>query len=1344
MTTSTLFSQPASPTVDGSGTGNNGTTGLHFTVSAAGTLAGIWHFSPATSTQLPVTIGLYTTQASPATGTLVTSQAATWSGAPGSGWVFAAFTTPPSLVSGTQYMAVQFRNDTTNEWFVFDSTFTWPASGGVITAPKDTGTGQGWFNTGTTLTFPSSQLAGTNWWMDVSVVSGGGPVTVALPVAQATTTAHPPGTSAGPVALPAAQVTEAAFPPVPVSGTTVVLPAAQVTAAGQRLSPVFSGAAALLPAQVAAAAQPVIGSTSVVIPLLPAQAGAAAGTVTPSAAVPLHVAQVTPAGHLLAPPVSMVTVAGTWTGSHSVAAGFFFPFPTARPLQIAVTNTAGDWLFAVIAWRPGATGADVSVCVADDAHNWWEPVGAPSTDSGAAGAVRTAVWAAPAARVANTVTGVTNVQVAPTGPVLSLACTIADMNGLLPWYQVAAIDTSFANAVTSLSVSAPAPADRALLFAGFATDDNSKTITGPAGWTALPVASATNGTDHTTDVKITPAFQVATTSASASVTSSGALDLAGVIAGVLVSAPQPVQPNPNWPVMVTEAAIGSGVQTPPSEMTWTPLSGRSLSLTVTQGKQYSLSQLQAGQGTLLLDDPDGAFIPPGTGAFAGIDSGTPLRRRVTWPGPSLTGQPILDTAGSQVLDTTGRPVLDTTRSPNPTPHYVAFSGYVRRWPWNMDTDLYRGQVQAELTDIWGYGNGVLNAMAIQESLLDSPNSLWALTDPPGSTGSGNLVPNGPPLNLTVSKYGTGDAVATFGANSGALLGMSSSQVTTSGKEGGASGMFQQTLSQNSLSTAGFGFALVASSTSFPAVSSGVTVEAFAQLQLGAGFISFTAPVGTAIAVSSSLAPGQAVIPTVASGFTFPTGLTAGNVYFVVGQGGTSVQLATTPGGTPVSITVAGFGFLMPTVPWNPVILATRALGVPVAGLEVDHLTGALTLRYRPANATTDTTVVVDSSRDYRNSALLTHFSLSFNQTTWRVLTDGGQFVTASGTFSSPLPATFTGADFGGVMDRGSQGLVWTGFLGGPVGIYPGISAQVRVINRFEAAFFGLTNEAACDRVERLLEYAGLTGRRWIGQQQVAFEGDLVVSGQDIGGQAAVSSINNITASTAPALAYIAPTGDTVYRSKLYVWNEPVRWTLGDDTAAGEIPFQVGIATDYDPSRVTAQVQLTQLDTQAVTAPAGIMAATTMAAVAATAAGQYGGTPYQNTGYLELDWSAADNAGGSLVDLANWVQAVFARPANRVAAVTVNAAAFPAAWPFWAGASVGDMVQVNLRLPTAATSPLISLVARITQTARSSQFSQDSTSATITATLDFAPEFNALTCDDPVRGLLDGSTSVMPW
>ena len=1007
-------------------------------------------------------------------------------------------------------------------------------------------------------------------------------------------------------------------------------------------------------------------------------------------------------------------VVATWTGSYAVTSGFWFPYPAARPVQVPVANTAGDWLFAVVAWRP--TGSGVSVVVADDAHNWWEPIGPPNTDSPAAGTVRTAVWAAPAARVANSVTGQTVVQVAATGPVLSLAVTVVDMAGLLPWYQAAAVSGGYANAATSLALSAGAPSAQALLFAAFATDNNSDTITGPAGWTALTGASATNGVDHTADVRLTPACQVTSGASSAAVSSSGTLDLAGVIAGVLVSAPQPAQPNPSWPVTVTEAAIGAGVQTPPSELTWTDISARALALSMRQGKQYSQGTLSAGQGTITLDNPDGALIPPGTGSFTGIDSGTPLRRRLIWPA-------------------------------SPTPHYVPFSGYFRRWPWQLDAGL-RGKTQAEITDAWGYAAGPLNSMAIEECQVDSPYALWPATDPAGSSGASNVAPgNSLPLTQVVSKYGTGGAVAAFGANSGQLIGASSAQVTASGTGGGGSGMWSQSLSSSALAYNGFGYALQCADPGFPAISGGVTVEAWSSCDLtstltaiaGNGLCLVATAGATFNTASGKFPDGMPIALGVLGVSALPGGFSAGTYYVRDSDGSGNYNLSATQGGSAISPSSGGVGTVAPFILWDPVILSLRDGNGTVAGLSIRSSDGALLVLHRNGAAVTAT--VADSGHDYRGGSA--HFSLAVTQAAWRLLVNAGeQALTApSGTFSPALPASFRSLSWAGVQDATSQGYALPGTVAFPL-VIAGVSPQVRVVNRYQALVAGLAGEAACDRVERVIEYAGLAGRRWLGQQKITYEGDLCASGRDIGGQPAASTAGNVAASTLPAQLYVAPTGDVTYLSKTYTWNQPVRWVLGDNTAGGEVPFLPGaIATDYDPTRVSSPVQVTSLDSQFVTVPSGATASTTMAAVTAAAGKQYGGQPYQSTCYLDFDFSSPYASGGSSVDLANWVANIYRRPANRVQAVTVDAARHPAAWPFWGGASVGDMVQVNVRPPTGAYT--ISLTARITQTDRASQFSQDGTSATITCTLDFAPEYNCLTCDDAVRGKLDGST-VLGW
>ena len=1292
-----------------------------------------------------------------------------------------------------------------------------------------------------------------------------------------------------------------------------------------------------------------------------------------------------------------VTVAATWTGSYAMPAGFIFPRPATIPLQVAVANTPGDWMLAIVTVRQEAAGAGVAVAVADDAHNWWEPVGAPVGDSPAAGVTRTMVWAAPAAAAAS------NVIVSPTGPAVAITALIVDVAGMQPWYQAAAIVTGDALAASAFSLSSQAPASQAVLVNAVATDLSTVGHTGPgAGWTGLPSVSAANGTDHTADVEQLAYWQVASGAVAASWTSSGAADWSGVIAGVLVSATQPAQPSPMWPAVVTEIAPGAGAQTVASQLAWVPVSGRSLSLSMQQGQQYTRAQLQAGTGSLTLDNPDGALIPPGgpwqlqlapdgvtsgphaasayaavaaSGSYAvsgwlmspqgwaagghlnvdwatgggafisttsvtvpalqpgvpvlltalvtapgtagqgrlvpgfagvppsttllyaaagpapsgpqlvppagtawgaagctatilapwqpgtlGIDSGTPVRQRVTWPGgawqvsfhgdgstaapqastgnvipvtpgvtytcsarlgasapwagglelilsyytsgsvlltsfPSaaLTGTgPVLATATGLApptaafaaikLQGAGTPPASTTfygaaappaagyltpapgvswlfqnaatgsilgqwspdprGAPNPTPNYVAVNGYMKRWPWSAPGDMLRGQTQAELTDIWNYAAGALTSMAREEALLDNPYAFWPLADAVGSTTGSNIaMANSNPLVLTPAKYGTSGATITWSATppSGALLGDSSAKVKYSGQAGGATGMYSQAMLPPSLST-GYGWALGCYDQGYPSISNGVTVECWFMCTSNTNTTGFGfSNSGNVLTVPNSSFPNGTPVVFTSSGPALPTGMTAGTIYYVIAASGATFQISTTVGGSAVTLSSNSVGFCATTTPYDPLILSLRNVKGNVAAVRVNNVNGNLELLSPSGTAT------IDSGRDWRLSNFsAVHLSLAITRTTWRVMLDGGDFGSPSGTFSPAIPSKFDELWFGGVNDRGATGYAMPGFLA-LAALYPVVLPQNRVLAHYWAAGAGMSDDYAHERVERILGYQGLdTARRLVLQQPVLHEEDFCTSGQDVGGSSAATSASNITQSTLPAMLYVAPTGDICYTAKSFQWNNPVAFTLGDNVAAGEIPFRLdGMATDYDPARVANDVQFTQLDSQSITSPAGTTSAGTMNAVVNASQLQYGDQPYQNTGYLLNDYNAGYTAGSSLLDLANWVANTNAKPRNRVPAVQVNAAAYPQAWPLWASASPGDMVQVNVRPPTAATSPLISGAYRVTQVRRDMQFSQDGTSASITLTLDSAPEFNALTCDDAVRGLLNG-TNVLGW
>src|SRR6202012_772066 len=104
--------------------------------------------------------------------------------------------------------------------------------------------------------------------------------------------------------------------------------------------------------------------------------------------------------------------------------------------------------------------------------------------------------------------------------------------------------------------------------------------------------------------------------------------------------------------------------------------------------------------------------------------------------------------------------------------------------------------------------------------------------------------------------------------------------------------------------------------------------------------------------------------------------------------------------------------------------------------------------------------------------------------------------------------------FGGIADRALQG----GFINGTLALAAVFGSElpaVRIVNHYWAASSGVGGEFAYERIERILEYAGLTGRRCILQQSVINEGDRTASGQDIGGQPAATSSHNI-ASSEPA------------------------------------------------------------------------------------------------------------------------------------------------------------------------------------------------------------------------------------
>jgi len=175
VTVYTLFGQEATGSSLNSDT-DYYTMGVQFSVDVSGaTLTAIWFYSASGAGVLPQDIALFAVSGQ----SLVHTESASWSGAAGSGWVRAPFSSPPALTSGVSYKACVIENTGDFEWYSATGAYwsTGAGSGGItsgpVSAPNNAGGdgGQDTFNNGATLTYPDTSFNAANYWVDPEVTA---------------------------------------------------------------------------------------------------------------------------------------------------------------------------------------------------------------------------------------------------------------------------------------------------------------------------------------------------------------------------------------------------------------------------------------------------------------------------------------------------------------------------------------------------------------------------------------------------------------------------------------------------------------------------------------------------------------------------------------------------------------------------------------------------------------------------------------------------------------------------------------------------------------------------------------------------------------------------------------------------------------------------------------------------------------------------------------------------------------------------------------------------------------------------------------------------------------------
>ena len=384
------------------------------------------------------------------------------------------------------------------------------------------------------------------------------------------------------------------------------------------------GFVSIPPARVTITAQPVqvlpVGLTTAAVTI-------AAEPVTPLKGLQLPTAQVTITANPVTPSVInnavlVQQVPGSDTSGYGLG-------------TTPITTSDGSGIVAWIAWDTINTNVSLTtppnpapkvpaVNVTDSAGNLWQQVGM-SVSNGYSS--RGAIWACANAEP------VTWVSVALTGYASSLTWLIGEISGM-PQALVADFsvnDTTAPLITNGVSVEGAASGNDialALLALPVTETLNPSVTVPPAGLTALTPVSA--GAAGGSGIALYPYWSpVATGTVTAAWTISANDVLTAVLAGINATASPPVQENENFPLVVTEAAFGAQ----PGDITksvdylvdnesvvWTDISQRVLGTAVSErigasrGRQYELTQEEAGELTCWLSNLDGAFTPSNPGS----------------------------------------------------------------------------------------------------------------------------------------------------------------------------------------------------------------------------------------------------------------------------------------------------------------------------------------------------------------------------------------------------------------------------------------------------------------------------------------------------------------------------------------------------------------------------------------------------------------------------------------------------------------------------------------------------------------------------------------------------------
>ena len=952
------------------------------------------------------------------------------------------------------------------------------------------------------------------------------------------------------------------------------------------------------------------------------------------------------------------TVLAQWTGSRAIGDGSGIPAPPTMPLEVPVANS-------------GTSGNGMVAFV-----SWTLPPGYPGADMAVTDDAHNVWWPLGAPATTSDPSGVTRSAIWACASPFAAAHVYVSPTGLPAPCYPAVIGVTIAE-----FTGFPASVMDATVTTGSANDATAVTADAAAPASAALIL-ATGATSAWAGAPVQPSLTGTGWNALTGISATGGQTLGGVPEHALGT-------TPAW-----QTASGA------RDATWTAATAGGMSAA-------TAVILTSAEPPAEQDGPEVYW--PGWLVLAGIGSGalTPPGQ-VTWT--DLTSRWI--TAGTSSAQTGKQYELDQLQAAddqitlddndgyltpdNPlSPYYPDvtadvpirilawkngraygyLAGYAERWPVNWDASWY-GLVKPTLTDAWALQQNQLNSVLSQETTWD-PNlyAYWPCSDPQYSISvtptlaAQNLAPgNTNPLVVVTSKNGALAATQAFGAGGGSL-------------PGDQSGSFW---SQTGLTAAddGYGYALYCADDGYPPLSGeGMTVSA----------------------------------------------------WFSPDPGGT-------PGTNPVQIEGS----------FDQQLIMLRAVNAGAGAVFQVYLQspigtspGAITVAVWDASSRVRTNTAVYTGNWLQAGFL--HMAITVTQTTWVLWINGAR----AGNGSCNLPEQVSWLEFMGSADRNYTGGMLNGQCG-EISVYGCQLPADRIRSLYLAGspnpqtvaggktqgFTGnqFATEYAHQRMERLWAYGGWAGPRSVSQSSTTgmeaitdIQGSTaaITAGGGVnlsaGGMQASMAVSNIVFSDG-GFIYTDGCGTLCYYSRTDLYQTPNSWTLGEDTAAGEIPYLPSAILGYDKSLLYNGAELTPA---ASVTGAAITAANTPS-IAAHGEFVYNAMAYQ---YLKA----------LITDQANWIVNTRGTVTLRVQSLTCDAFANEDVWPLLLGIEPAQAVTVWRRPQEAPyTVELFPLVCQLTKT-----INFGSGTAKVKITTDMFPESTVMIIGDPVRGQATGA-NVLGW